>query len=290
MQPFTKIPRVLLVISTLILISFACATMTGGDAQPQSSTEQLYPGVTYIKEVRTSPRRMVVHIVKINMAKGNIQPLVTPPDRPDGGQPYNARTTTEFAQQNNVQIAINGSGFTPWFDYKLIYFPHSGDKVAPIGPVVSQNFSFLVNEEQKAPMLMFNGKRPVDISYILGNATYAISGTRMLVNDGQVEPGLNNFSVDPRSAAGVDNTGQQLILVVVDGRQSGYSKGATLQELAQILIDHGADKALELDGGGSSTLVLNRRDSAPIVLNSPIHQGIPGNQRPVATHIGIFVK
>jgi exopolysaccharide biosynthesis protein len=196
----------------------------------------------------------------------------------------------EFARQNKVQIAINGSGFSPWYDYKLIYYPHSGEKVTPIGTVVSNKFSFIVDDEQKAPMLMFNGKRPVDISYILGKAAYAIAGTRMLVSDGQVEPGLNNFTADPRTAAGVDSTGQKLILVVVDGRQAGYSKGATLQELAQILIEHGADKALELDGGGSSTLVLNRRDSAPLLLNSPIHQGIPGRERPVATHIGIFVK
>jgi hypothetical protein len=290
MQPKTKKNRILLSFILLFLFGLACATLTNGNGGKESSNEQLFPGVTYIKQVRTSPRKMVVHIVKIEITKGNIQPLITPPDQPDGSKPYNARTTSEFAKQNQVQIAINGNGFKPWYDYRLIYTPHSGDKVAPIGPVVSKDFSFLVNPDNSAPMLLFNGKRPVDIGYVLNNAKYAISGTRMLVSDGQVEAGLNNFSAEPRTAAGVDQTGQKLILVVVDGRQPGYSKGATLQELAQILIENGAANAIELDGGGSSTLVLNPKDGPPILLNSPVHQGIPGNERPVATHIGIFVK
>jgi hypothetical protein len=281
--------KILFAVFLIMIAGFACATLTGS-SETNRDKKQLYPGVTYIKEVRTSPRKMVVHIIKIEMNRGNIQPLITPADRPAGSQPYDARTTSQFAKQNKVQIAINGHGFTPWYDYRLIYTPHVGDKVSPIGPVVSKNFRFKINQDNSAPMLMFNGKRPVDIGYVLDNANYAISGTRMLVSGGQVEPGLNNIGTDPRTAAGVDYAGQKLILVVVDGRQSGYSKGATLQELAQILVDHGADKALELDGGGSSTLVHNPRDGAPMVLNSPIHQGIPGTERPVATHIGIIVK
>ena len=274
----------------LILIAgFACANLSNGLGSAETTKEQLFNGVTYIKEVRTSPRKMVVHIVKIDISRGSIQPLITPADHPNGDKPYNARTTTEFAKQNKVQLAINGHGFTPWYDYKVIYFPHSGDQVAPLGTVISGNFHYLVGEEGKFPLLIFGGKRPVDISYIAGDPKYAISGTRMLVSNGQVEAGLNNSKADPRTAAGVDATGHQLIIVVVDGRQSS-SKGATLQELAQILVDNGADKALELDGGGSSTLVLNPKNSPPVILNSPIHQGIPGNERPVATHIGFFIK
>ncbi len=281
--------KILLAGFLILIAGFACATISGGLGSADRSIEQLFNGVTYIKEVRTSPRKMVVHIVKIDISRGGIQPLITPADRPHGSKPYNARTTTEFAKQNNVQLAINGHGFTPWYDYKFIYFPHSGDKVAPQGRVISGNFHYLIGEEGQFPLLIFGGKRPVDISYIAGDPKYAISGTRMLVSNGQVEAGLNNSKADPRTAAGVDAAGHQLIIVVVDGRQTS-SKGATLQELAQILVDNGAEKALELDGGGSSTLVLNTKDNAPVILNSPIHQGIPGNERPVATHIGFKIK
>ncbi|HAY84194.1 MAG TPA: hypothetical protein DCY42_04510, partial [Chloroflexi bacterium] len=253
------------------------------------STEQLYKGVTYIKEVRTDPRDMVIHILKINVARGGIRPLVTPPDRPKSDQPYNARTTSEFAKKFKLQLAINGGGFRPWYDYKLFYFPHSGDKVSPLGTTISENFSFNASEDQELPLLMFGGTRPVEIGYIASKAEYAVSGTRLLVDNGEITEGLDSRKLAPRTTAGVDKKGQTLIIVIVDGRQSGYSKGITLKEIAQILLENGAERALELDGGGSSTLVLNR-DGNPVVLNSPVHRGIPGIERPVATHIGFSIK
>lgn len=59
----------------------------------------------------------------------------------------------------------------------------------------------------------------------------------------------------PRTAAGITADGA-LILMVVDGRQ-GDSRGATLDELAGLLLQVGAVDALNLDGGGSSALVVN---------------------------------
>ncbi len=281
--------KLLTAIIILILASIACATLSGSTAEPVNTKEQLFDGVTYIKEIRTSPREMVIHILKINVAKGTIRPLVTPADRPNGNRPYDARTTSEFAKQFKVQIAINGSGFRPWYDYKLIYSPHSGDKVSPLGTTISENFEFNAGQDQELPLLMFGGTRPVEIGYIASKAKFAVSGTRMMVENGEVVADLDNRQIAPRTTAGVDKQGHTLIIVIVDGRQSGYSKGITLKEVAQILIDHGAEHALELDGGGSSTLVLNR-DGSPVVLNSPVHQGIPGRERPVANHIGFFIK
>lgn len=276
-------------VAALILLAGACSILTGRGAESTLEEETLFDGVTYARQVYPSPRRIVVHILKVNVAKGTITPIITPPDDPESDRPYRARTTTKFAQEHNVQIAINGGGFHPWYDYKLIYAPHEGDPVAPQGRTISDGFLYEPAGEKQFPILLFGGKRPVDISYIDTNAKYALSGTRMLVEEGQLVEGLNDFSRAPRTAAGVDKAGHTLIIVVVDGRQVGYSKGATIKELAQLLLDNGAYTALELDGGGSSTLVLNR-DGEPIVLNSPIHRGIPGQERPVATHIGFFVK
>jgi exopolysaccharide biosynthesis protein len=76
----------------------------------------------------------------------------------------------------------------------------------------------------------------------------------------------------------------------VDGRQPFYSEGATFAELADLLIDFGAHYAMSLDGGGSSTLVIEGEDGLPEILNSPIDSYIPGRERPVANHLGITVK
>jgi len=285
----TNKTRLLLAALVLTVVGLACGALTNG-GEPQRTTEELFPGVTYIKEVRTEPRRMVVHIVKVELARGGIQALVTPADRPNGGRPYDARTTSEFAKQFGVQLAINGGGFRPWHDYKLLYYPHSGDKVSPLGTVISDDFSFNAAEDAELPLVLFGGKRPIDIGYITGQAEYALAGVRMLVEDGEIVSGLNSWDTAPRTAVANNKTGQQMIIVVVDGRQTGYSKGVTLQELAQIMLENGADNAVEMDGGGSSTLVINPRNDPARVLNSPIHQGVPGRERPVATHIGFFIK
>jgi exopolysaccharide biosynthesis protein len=63
---------------------------------------------------------------------------------------------------------------------------------------------------------------------------------------------------DDRSAHGhwPGGSGQKLIIVVIDGRQPLYCQGAILAELAEIMLYYGTDTAMNLDGGGSSTLVV----------------------------------
>lgn len=68
----------------------------------------------------------------------------------------------------------------------------------------------------------------------------------------------------PRTAIAWDPTRRQLWLVVVDGRQGGYSLGMTLPELAELLESLGVREALNLDGGGSTVMVVRgRRVSRP---------------------------
>ena len=279
----------LIVLFTLILsISLACSLASVGSSS--SKKETLFDGVTYIREVRTSPRDMVIHVVKVNVAAGGIRAHVTKPDHPNSDKPYNARTTSQYLKSSGVQLAINGGGFKPWFDLGLIYSPHTGDPVAPLGTTISGDFAFTFPELQKRPMLAFGSGRPVEISWVEGSAEYVVSGTRMLVENWTVMEDLDRSETSPRTAVGVSEDGHQLIIVIVDGRQLGYSQGATLEELAQILVDYGAHRGMELDGGGSSTLVIEGENGQPIVLNSPVHQGSNGKERPVATHVGFFIR
>ena len=66
----------------------------------------------------------------------------------------------------------------------------------------------------------------------------------------------------PRTAVGIARGGRRLLLVVVDGRQKGYSDGMTLRELAGLIRELGARDALNLDGGGSTTLVYSDPENA----------------------------
>jgi len=99
----------------------------------------------------------------------------------------------------------------------------------------------------------------------------------------QVDPARRH----PRTAAGVSRDGRTLVLVVVDGRQPGWSVGATLPELAQLLVDAGAWSAVALDGGGSTAMWYRAAGAAAgRVLNRPSD----GRVRPVANHLGVRVS
>jgi exopolysaccharide biosynthesis protein len=112
----------------------------------------------------------------------------------------------------------------------------------------------------------------------------------MVVLKGEVAPDLDGQEREPRTALGTNRNGRYLYLVVVDGRQPLYSDGATFTELAELLIDQGAFIAMSLDGGGSSTLVVEGEDGSPMILNSPIDHYIPGTERPVGTHLGVYIN
>ena len=91
-----------------------------------------------------------------------------------------------------------------------------------------------------------------------------------------------------RTAVGISEKGDRLWLIIIDGKQPFYSEGVTEQELAKIAIKLGCDRALNLDGGGSSTLVAKVANQIK-VLNAPMHTKIPMRERPVANHLGFGV-
>jgi hypothetical protein len=99
-----------------------------------------------------------------------------------------------------------------------------------------------------------------------GQALVTGGGPRLLVRgrvavaasaEGFAPPGAPGFvaSRHPRTLAGVKRDGT-LLLVTVDGRRAGWSAGVTLPEAARVMRSLGARNALNLDGGGSSGMVV----------------------------------
>jgi len=82
----------------------------------------------------------------------------------------------------------------------------------------------------------------------------------------------------PRTAVGQTAEGR-ILLVAVDGRQSGYSVGMTTFEMAQTLVRLGAVRGMQLDGGGSTTLAFDGK-----ILNRPSDRA----ERPISTALMLF--
>ncbi len=91
----------------------------------------------------------------------------------------------------------------------------------------------------------------------------AVGGRPVLAKDSALGPSVDTeggpgFATGrhPRTAVGIAESGRRLLLVVVDGRQAPYSDGMTLRELGSLMLALGAPEALNLDGGGSTAMVI----------------------------------
>jgi hypothetical protein len=113
----------------------------------------------------------------------------------------------------------------------------------------------------------------------------AIGGNARLLVDGAVSPeAADDVTAHPRTAVGFSADGHRMYLLTVDGRQTD-SRGVTMRELALLMKELGAVHALNLDGGGSSTMLAREPGSATVqVENSPSD----GRERPVPNGLGIF--
>ncbi|MBN1302905.1 MAG: phosphodiester glycosidase family protein [Anaerolineales bacterium] len=255
---------------------------------PIPTKQDLFAGVTYHRRVYYLPNMTIAHVLVIDTKEKGISLLVTPPDN-TGEKPLNARTTSEFLREFGVQIAVNGDGFSPWYSNgPLDYYPHSGDPVTPNGFAASAKQIYSQGkEEENRPTLYISRRGALSFNQRPGNVYSAISGDRMLVLKGEPVAGLDSATLEPRTAVGINRNGRWLYLIVVDGRQPFYSQGASFETLAEILVAYGAYQAMNLDGGGSSTMVITV-DGEPQVINSPIDHYIPGTERPVANHLGVY--
>jgi len=263
-----------------------------GMPAPIPMKEELYEGVTYRRVIRLIPRPMIAHVVVIDTKTKGIEFLVTPPDS-EGENPLKARTTSEFLDEFDLQLAINGGGFSPWWSRSPAdYYPHVGDPIVPSGFTASNGDVYWMGDDTAKiePTLYISRKNALSFNSRPNNAYNAISGDRMLVLKGEVAPDLDDEQVHPRTAIGINRNGRYFYIVVIDGRQPFYSQGATFIDLAELLIQQGVYIGMSLDGGGSSTMVIEGAAGESLILNSPIDNYIPGRERPVGTHLGVYIK
>lgn len=263
-----------------------------GRPAPIPVERKLYEVVIYRRIVHLLPRPSIAHVLIVDTEARGIEFLVTPPDM-EGKTPLNARTPSQFLKEFNLQIAVNGGGFYPWWSHSAEdYYPHIGDPVAPVGFTASRGEEYWVRKYTLGtePTLYISDENDLSFNHRPHKIYNAISGDRMLVLKGKVTPGLDHTTLKPRTAIGVNKSGRYLYMVAVDGRQPFYSDGATFADLAKLLVDQGVYMGMSLDGGGSSAIVIAGEDGQPMILNSPIDQRIPGRERPVGNHLGIYVK
>jgi hypothetical protein len=271
----------------IILYGFSQFSRPARTAEVRS----LFPGISYRREAKSSPRPAMIHVVEIDLNQARA--FVSPGS--GGEMEAIASTTSEFVKSSGVQIAVNANFFfpfreeTPWD-----YYPRSGDPVNLVGQGISNRQSYS-KPEAKWVTLCFSKKRAqIESTGTCPTGTeQAVAGDRILLQNGKPLPldpeTLKKDKAYSRTAVATDLTGQKLWLILVDGKQFRYSEGLTIAELSDFITQLGADSALNLDGGGSTTLAIQTQ-SGTQVLNAPIQTKIPMRERPIANHLGFFAN
>ncbi len=276
-------------ITIFLLLPFVAYSRLHFLRPPQTDRSQsLFSGINYRREASWQPRPIMMHIVTIDLQTAGLKLLVTPKT------PNNSRTTSAFLTEFKMKLAINASYFAPFHERTpWDYYPRNGDPSAPIGEAIANGdrYAAPLKEWPVICILQGNIAKIIESGICPQGTINGVAGRELLVSDGKPTDARLLAEDDkpyPRVAVGIDRNGSKLWLIVIDGKQPLYSEGVTKVELAQIFAKLGVDKAINLDGGGSTTLVVDTGNGAT-VLNAPIHAKLPMNERPVANHIGFYV-
>lgn len=289
--PRSKMPIVTLAVAGLVVISLVVTSRlepehpeplpsppsATGPAEQLDGWEPVFVGVEVCRASTSVPRPMQIRAVRVDCREPTIDFLVTPSN---GDEPMDcdARTPSEFLSEFKCQVAINGSVFLPTagrarepLDVRGLSLSR-GNLYSP----PNQYDALLIGKDRMARI----AKAPV----VIGKAYNGLSGFRAILLDGRnIGTGED---LEPRSAVGISENQRYLILMTIDGRQTNYSEGATTAETAEWLGRLGAWNGLNLDGGGSTALVIEGPDGNPLLLNSPSGK----YERWVANHLGIFAR
>ncbi len=279
------------------LLAWAGAAPAGAQALAEPAWQPRFTGVETARIELQEPRKLVLHVARVDLRARGLRWFATPPALP-GSAPlappgrHTGETlgqfTSTFLREHGLQLAINAAPFGPVVDEEGTLLDVAGLQVS-LGRHVSGQ-----TKDYPALMLMADGRArlarpPFDLTGVVN----AVGGFDIVLERGvplfrPPAEGARPPAVHPRTAVGLADDGWRAWLVVVDGRQEGYSLGVALHELAVLLRALGATEGINLDGGGTSAIVVQGPDTQPLVLNRPIHRGEPGRERVSASHLGLW--
>ena len=278
------------------------------------NTAQPFVGVTHYQVIEaldgstaggpfSLARPLVVNILAIDPTATGVTFRMQPGNGADPGEVTRA-TTRSFVNSIGAQIGVNGDFYNtnpPYPPAGGQYFTdvsHNGvsDGVAYSASGFNGQSIFNVSAGNVARVLRASGAG--SFTTIEGVPLYnAIGGNQRLVTNGVNTTNLNDSysnALNPHTALGVSYTGH-VLLMTVDGRQTGYSEGMYTYEMADLLINHfNARDVLNVDGGGSTTFIVDDSNDGvqnARVLNSPSDGATTqqaGSERLVANSFAVF--
>ncbi len=248
-------------------------TLTGINRVPHAGDIVIWTP-TYQAKVQPEKAAVIVTLKEVNLP---LKPSQVLQGKIDTVVPYEAWENLPVCAPNTVMIVAVGEA------KKALITPCNRNDMVSIRFDLVQSIPVL--ERGKLPARS-RSSRPASLEPVWKEMDQAMGGGPWLVQGGQVAVDweLQRFNLlefverkHPRTAIGVMEDGT-LLLVVVDGRQE-RSIGVSLFQLAQLMKNLGAVNAINLDGGGSSTMLVGGG-----TINSPSD----GKLRPLANGLLIY--
>ena len=241
--------------------------------------EPLYVGIDYARANLSMPRPMKCHAIRVDLHDPGVSFLVKPSN---GDRPLDtdSQFPSRFLRQHHLQIAVSSTAF-----YPFVKWP--GQPVDVVGLAVSEGdrYSDAVSNLDSLVINARNEARLVSAGGDTRDALNGMGGNLIILRNGIDKAEF--LPPEASSAAGISADGRYLYWLMVDGRQPGWTEGATAADSARLLKQLGASDAINFDGGSVVTLVRAGRWFGATVLNRPCHPFLTGFERPIGGLLGI---
>ena len=278
----------------------------GAFAEPINwdGAEQVRPGVRLVRRDCTEPRLMKAAVARIDLKTPGLRFTGTHrpenwgermPDYTNGvGIIRTRRTLTqdfmlaERAKGRDMVVAFNSAPWTPWcapWNHKY------GD---PSGLNITEGVVISDHGRPKNPLFVAWNDGRCEITDAIPTNRYADvqvahSGFDIIMRNGKPVERVSGYStaLHPRMVYGLSRDGRYMYVLTVDGRQKGWSLGANQTDLCALMLDAGASDAVNMDGGGSTTLVYwNGKE--PVMVNR--HDANRRSRRSNGMNMGIYIQ
>jgi exopolysaccharide biosynthesis protein len=290
----------------ILLLTLLCAPLS----RAEFPTTNPYQAIEYHHELLANPVESI-YIVTVDLTDPRVSIRISPagPD-PDGPGPWETTLmpVRDIAAREHFDIAINASFFavnrsnlaeekaetsgiaaTTLPSQKIGYI--AGAWAKDIGWSMTDG-KLWSSPSNNWPIFYITADNAAKIDQpekIPSDARQIVAGNCLLLKNGQpAAPFAGAMAVrHPRTAIGLNRAGTKLVLLTIDGRRPLSAWGMTGPELADEMQKLNCWTALNLDGGGSTTLIMRDPQTSELKL---LNQPSDNRERPVGDAIGITIR
>jgi len=286
----------------------------------ESQVTHPFAGITHIVRIETVPHAIRMHIIQIDLSAPGLRFALT---SPSGSREVVRETTAAFLTRQHAQIAINAHFFLPFpstdTEAWVIGLAASEGRVFSAFETPQQSYALVadapalnIDRQNRASIVHRDITKPDGLHVLEPVELWTtVAGAAQIVTDGKVTipvyrdeshptgaltpGGPRNYSnanswydvVTARSAIGLSRDNRTLTMFTVDA--AGGSNGMRVSDVAAILAkDYGVWNALNLDGGGSTSLAMADPATGVVSLVNTSSDNPAG--RSVASSLAVFAR